>query len=60
MTENTVVRARINRGIKEKVLPIESFMPNEETIAAMQEARKGKLKSFASIDDLMTDLNAND
>jgi DNA-damage-inducible protein J len=35
-------------------------MPNEETIAAMQDARKGKLKSFASIDDLMTDLNAND
>ena len=60
MTENTVVRARIIRDIKAKVLPIDSFMPNEETIAAMQEARKGKLKSFASIDDLMTDLNAND
>jgi len=60
MTENTVVRARMNRGIKAKVLPIESFMPNEETIAAMQEARKGKLKSFASIDDLLVDLNAND
>jgi len=27
--------------------------PNAETIAAMKEARKGKLKSFTSIDDLM-------
>ena len=31
--------------------------PNAETIAAMNEARRGGLKSFSSIGDLMTDLN---
>jgi DNA-damage-inducible protein J len=45
---------------KEKALPFEPLIPNPETISAMKEARKGRLKSFRSIDDLMNDLNADD
>jgi DNA-damage-inducible protein J len=41
-------------------LPFDPFVPNEKTIAAMKEAREGKLKSFPSLDDLIADLNAND
>lgn len=35
----------------------EPLVPNTETIDAMKEARKGGLKSLATVDDLMTDLN---
>ncbi len=87
MTENTVVRARINERIKneasavlasigltasdafrmmmtriakEKALPFEPLVPNEETIAAMREARTGRLPRFKTVEDLMKDLNAGD
>jgi len=88
MTQNTVVRARINEHIKEeaatvlatmgltvsdafrimmtriaseKSLPFEPLMPNEVTINAMREARKGKnIKAFNDVDDLMADLNSED
>jgi DNA-damage-inducible protein J len=45
---------------KEKILPFDPLTPNEKTIAAMKKARKGKLKSFTSIDKWMADLYAND
>jgi hypothetical protein len=34
------------------------IVPNEETIAAMQEALSGDLPRFASVSELMADLNA--
>ncbi|HEY1934165.1 MAG TPA: type II toxin-antitoxin system RelB/DinJ family antitoxin [Acetobacteraceae bacterium] len=87
MTENTVVRARIDERIKseasavlasigltasdafrmmmtriarEKALPFEPLVPNEETIEAMREARRGGLPRFKTVEDLMKDLNAGD
>jgi DNA-damage-inducible protein J len=39
---------------------VEPLVPNKETIEAMKEARRGKLSSFATVDDLMADLNADD
>jgi hypothetical protein len=33
---------------------------NAETVAAMLEARRGNLASFASVEALMADLNADD
>lgn len=87
MTQNAVVRARINgeikeeasavlasmgltlsdafrllvtRVAKEKSLPFEPLIPNEKTIAAIREARQGKLKSFDSVNALMKDLNADE
>lgn len=85
MSENAVVRARIDENIKEeatavlaamgltvsdafrilltrvareKALPFEPLVPNAVTIDAMKEARRGGLKSFATVEDLMADLNA--
>ena len=60
LTPSDAFRILMTRVAKEKVLPFAPLIPNEETIAAMKEARKGKLKSFASVDDLMADLNADD
>jgi DNA-damage-inducible protein J len=87
MTDNSVVRARIDEHIKaeaaavletmgltvsdafrmmmvriarEKALPFEPLVPNPETVAAMREARKGKLPRFKDVDALMKDLNAGD
>jgi DNA-damage-inducible protein J len=37
-----------------------ALVPNDETIAAMQEARHGKLPSFKSVDALFADLYADD
>lgn len=43
-----------------KTLPFEPLAPNAETIAAMKDARRGKSKSFESVDALIKDLNARD
>lgn len=43
---------------QEKALPFDPLIPNEQTIAAMREAREGGLDSFDSIDKLIDDLNA--
>ena len=53
LTPSDAFRILMTRIAREKALPFEPLSPNAETIAAMKEARKGKLKSFTSIDDLM-------
>lgn len=60
LTVSDAMRLMLTRIAREKKLPFEPLVPNAQTIAAMKEARKGKLKSFNSVDDLMTDLNADD
>jgi DNA-damage-inducible protein J len=59
LTPSDAFRILMTRVAREKALPFEPLVPNEETIAAMKEARKGKLKSFTSVDDLMADLHAD-
>jgi DNA-damage-inducible protein J len=53
LTPSDAFRILMTRIAREKALPFELLSPNAETIAAMKEARKGKLKSLTSIDDLM-------
>jgi len=60
LTVSEAMRLMLTRVAREKKLPFEPLIPNAQTIAAMKEARKGNLKSFDSIDDLMADLNAED
>jgi len=87
MTENVVVRARIDERIKneaaavlgamgltisdafrlmmvriarEKALPFEPLVPNEETIEAMKATRRGELVTVGSLEGLMADLNEDD
>ena len=60
LTPSDAFRILMIRVAREKALPFAPLIPNEETIAAMKELEKGKLKSFTSIDDLMADLHADD
>lgn len=60
LTVSDAVRLMLTRVAHDKALPFEPLIPNEETIAAMREARAGGLKTFSSVDDLMADLNADD
>ena len=50
----------LTRVAREKALPFDPLVPNAVTIEAMMEARRGGLKSFATVEDLMADLNAED
>jgi DNA-damage-inducible protein J len=54
------IRIMMTRIAMEKELPFEPLIPNKETLAAMRDARRGKVRSFATIKDLMDDLNAPD
>jgi len=60
LTPSDAFRIMMTKVAKEKALPFDPLIPNEETIAVIKEARKGKLKSFTSINDLMADLNEKD
>ncbi len=60
LTVSDAFRILLTRVAREKALPFEPLIPNDETIAAMKEARHGNLPSFRSVDTLMADLNADD
>ena len=60
LTVSDAVRLLLTKVAHEKALPFELLTPNQETIAAMKEARRGGLASFDGVDALMNNLNAND
>ena len=60
LTVSDAVRLMLTRVAQDKELPFEPLIPNAETIAAMQEYKKGKLPSFNSVEELMKDLLAED
>ncbi|MEA3390712.1 MAG: type II toxin-antitoxin system RelB/DinJ family antitoxin [Pseudomonadota bacterium] len=60
LTVSDAVRLMLIRVARDKALPFEPLVPNAETIAAMKEAREGKGKRFATVEELMADLNADD
>ena len=60
LTVSDAFRIMLTRIAREKALPFEPLVPNTVTINAMKEARRGGLKSFATVDALMADLNADD
>ncbi|MDR2880291.1 MAG: type II toxin-antitoxin system RelB/DinJ family antitoxin [Azoarcus sp.] len=57
LTVSDAFRILLTRIAREKALPFEPLVPNEETVAAMLEARAGNLKSFDSVEALMADLH---
>jgi DNA-damage-inducible protein J len=59
LTVSDAVRLMMMRVAQERKLPFEPLIPNEQTIQAMLEARRGGTQ-FRSVDDLMADLNADD
>lgn len=60
LTVSDAVRLMLTRVAHDKALPFEPLLPNDETIAAMREARAGGLSNFTSVDALMAELNADD
>jgi DNA-damage-inducible protein J len=60
LTVSDAFRLLMVRVAKEKALPFEPMSPNAKTIRAMREARRGKLRSFKQVEDLMADLHAKD
>ena len=60
LTLSDAFRMMLTRVAREKALPFEPLVPSATTIEAMKQARDGGLKSFATVEDLMADLNADD
>ena len=60
LTVSDAVRLMLTRVAHDKALPFDPLIPNEETVAAMREARAGGLKKYGSVDALMAELNADD
>jgi DNA-damage-inducible protein J len=60
LTVSDAFRLLLTRIASEKALPFEPLVPNTATIKAMKEARRGGLASFATVEELMADLNADD
>ena len=60
LTVSDAFRMLLTRVAREKALPFEPLIPNAKTIEAMKEARRGSLPSFATVEGLMADLNADD
>lgn len=55
MSVSDAIRIMLTKIAREHSLPFD-VRPNAETIAAMEEARRGNLPSFATVSDLMADL----
>ena len=60
LTVSDAFRLMLTRVAAEKALPFDPLVPNAETVAAMRDARRGKVRSFETVDALMEDLNAPD
>lgn len=60
LTVSDAVRLLLTKVAREHALPFDPLIPNETTIAAMMEARKGNLPSVNSIEELKKALYADD
>jgi DNA-damage-inducible protein J len=60
LTVSDAVRLLLKKVVEEKKLPFNPLIPNTETIKAIKEARRGKVKTVSSVDELFKDLNADD
>src|SRR5690242_17407909 len=60
LTVSDAFRLLMVRIAKDKALPFEPLVPNEETIEAMKAARRGELVTAGSTDELLASLNAED
>ncbi len=60
LTVSDAFRLMMVRIAKEKALPFEPLVPNDETIEAMKAARRGELVNVGSVDNLFVELNAGD
>ena len=59
LTVSDAFRLMMIKIAKEKALPFEPLVPNEETIEAMKAARRGELTTVGSSETLIASLNAD-
>ena len=59
LTVSDAFRMMLTRVAREKALPFEPLVPNDVTIEAMKEARRGNLETVA-LDEIQAVLDAND
>ena len=59
LTVSDAFRLMMVRIAREKALPFEPLVPNEETIEAMKAARRGELVTVGPPGDLLASLNAD-
>jgi DNA-damage-inducible protein J len=57
LTVSDAFRLMMVRIAKEKALPFEPLVPNDETIEAMKAARRGELMTVGSPEGLLASLN---
>ena len=60
LTLSDAFRMLLMRTVAERALPFDPLTPNEETVEAMKAARRGDLVKVGSIENLLTDLHADD
>ena len=60
LTVSGALRLLLTKVAQEKALPFAPLVPNEATIEAMREARRGNLPQFESMEDLLDDLHEDD
>ena len=60
LTVSGALRLLLTKVAHEKALPFAPLVPNAVTIEAMREARRGNLPQFASVEELLDDLHADD
>lgn len=60
LSVSDAMRMLLTKIARERALPFDTFTPNDDTIAAMQEARRGNLQRFDDLDDMMKNLHAPD
>ena len=60
LSVSDAIRMLMIRIAKEKALPFEVKVPNEETRAPMRELENGGGKGFQTVVELMADLNEDD
>ena len=60
LTVSDAFRMMMIRIAREKALPFEPLIPNEETIEAIKAARRGELTTVGSVEELFASLDADD
>ena len=60
LSVSDAVRVLLTRVAAEQALPFQVKVPNSRTTAAVEEARRGGLRSSRNVAELVADLNAED
>lgn len=60
LTLSDAFRMLLIRIAREKSLPFEPLVPNDQTIKAMRAARRGDMVTVGSVNNLLANLNADD